>query len=615
MSKIAYMQDKNNNCNFNMALDLLNEGISVVPLDRNMDLYIDDFDNYTTKIAGNKKLKKWWTMKPESNVGLITGEISEIIVVVFNINDGGFKIINNKKLPETFYKSDGVNYYYFFKYPEQIKEVESFKKVDNGLKGMSVKGDNDYIPYLFDEGINKDDLKEMPEWLLDLIQDRSICFNDKNFIPKNIARKILEIEKKKNRPWEYISEHYKFYNYKNGIWKVKNNEYLKSLISGYLEKINIGWDKSNKINEIINAIKRILTEEGKMKKFSIKNNRNLSLINLKNGVLNIENDELEEHDPKHYFTTQFPVEYDSDAEFDLWEEKLKEWVPNKKDRLFLQEFIGYCLTFDVSRHKAVILYGEGSNGKSTFLNVISELFGSKNLSSSSLRRLSENKYEAASLENKLVNICHDIDSIPIKRVGILKNIIHGNGIKIEEKYKKTYESTLPTRLMFSANELPRSIDTTSGWFRSFEIIHFPNEFTPNQKKWDKDLDRKLCNELQGILNWALNGLKRLNKNNHFTISDNMIDNKNKYKYTHCSDAVSLFIQEKIIKDEESKVKTTDLYNQFKLFCKSIDIDEEDIIKKQTFGKKMSDKGYKSKTKYLKSEQSNQRCYIGLKLKK
>ena len=114
-------------------------------------------------------------------------------------------------------------------------------------------------------------------------------------------------------------------------------------------------------------------------------------------MLDWKNKELKSHSPDYYSQFQLPVIYNKGAKCPKWKKTLKEWLPKEKSRMFLQEYIGYCLIPDTSYQKAVILHGTGSNGKSTFLNVINELFGESNLSNIPMHRLS-NRFETANLQ-------------------------------------------------------------------------------------------------------------------------------------------------------------------------------------------------------------------------
>src|SRR5690554_1428396 len=211
-----------------------------------------------------------------------------------------------------------------------------------------------------------------------------------DFLTSPIAREIIDREKENNRLWQYVSDKERFYLYdKKGYWRNQNTNYLKKFIREYLKGYNEKWDTSYRVNEIIEAMKSLLLDPEKDVLFNIGYDPDLRHINLQNGMLDWKTGELKPHEFNYFSQCQLPVEYAPGADCPKWEQALEQWVPEKEARMFLQEFTGYCLILDTSLHKAVILHGNGSNGKSTFLNVLKALFGEENLSSIPLHRLSE----------------------------------------------------------------------------------------------------------------------------------------------------------------------------------------------------------------------------------
>jgi len=248
-------------------------------------------------------------------------------------------------------------------------------------------------------------------------------------------------------------------------------------------------------------------------------------------MYDLDKNKLLKHSPEYYSICQLPIKYDPEADYKKWKATLKEWIPDIKTRMFLQEYIGYGLIPDTSREKAIILIGDGSNGKSTFLEVISRLFGRQNLSNISINRMvgDAGRFEVANLENKLLNIYHDIDPKKIKSSGILKNLISGQPGRKERKYETSEDFRTVTRFIFAANRLPQVIDAKKAWYRRIEIVRFPNTFNSSDGKFDIKLKVKLLAELPGILNWAIEGLHRLLKNDQFTCSDQMEKEMSRYK--------------------------------------------------------------------------------------
>lgn len=387
------------------------------------------------------------------------------------------------------------------------------------------------------------------------------------FLPSLLAERLLQLEEKEGRSWNYVPEREQFFFYRDdqGVWEETDVTYLKKACRGFLRAREPKWDKSSKVKELVSAIKAQLTDRTNRKKFNAGQDPDLGRINLKNGVLDWREEQLFEHNPDDYSLFQIPVEYHPDAGCPRWRQALQEWIPNERTRLFLQEFVGYCLVPDISHHKAVILFGSGRNGKSTFLETLAKLFGEQNLSHIELSRLTE-RFETAHLKDKLVNICSDLDPTFLKRTGIIKTVVAGEPLRGEHKFQPSFDFKPVVRLMFSCNQLPEAKDKSVAWYRRFEFVKFPNEFKPGDESYDRHLKQKLTKEKPGILNWALRGLKRLEKQDEFTGSEALKKAKNEYRYQN--DTVLAFLEEKVEDREGTALPKKFLYRRYKEFCKN-----------------------------------------------
>ena len=386
--------------------------------------------------------------------------------------------------------------------------------------------------------------------------------NDKKpkFFPTPIAKKLLA---KRDYNLAYVTEQDIFYRYRNGVWEPIPDGYVEKSIRTILFETKSSWDRQNKRTEVFEALKDHLTDFSSRIQFDLGRNSNSDLINVKNGMLDWRTGELKPHDKEYYSTCQLSVEYSEEADSSLWNRCLRQWIPDKVTRLFVQEFSGYCLIPDTREHKAVILTGSGSNGKSVFLATLEALFGEDNLTNIPLEKLSE-RFETAKIQNKLVNICADIDPTYIEHTGIIKKIISGDTLRGENKYKPSFDFKSVARLWFSANEIPKSADNTEAWYRRFEIVNFPNRFTGEKR--DTHLVEKLTKPetLSAVLNWGIKGLQRLEKQGEFTVSDDMIETKELYELEN--DSVSAFIDEMIEFPVDNAIPKTWLYERYTDYC-------------------------------------------------
>jgi putative DNA primase/helicase len=237
----------------------------------------------------------------------------------------------------------------------------------------------------------------------------------------------------------------------------------------------------------------------------------------------------------------------------------------------MQEWIGYCLYARYQIHKAMILLGPGANGKSTLINLIDRFLGEQNKTSITLQALCSNRFAAATLDGKLVNLCADIPNKALDQTGMFKMLVGADSIPAERKFKDAYTFKNNAKLMFSTNEIPKTKDDTLAYFRRWVIINCNNYFPP-VKANTRILDY-ICtsNEFSGLLNWALQGLKRLLEKGQF--SDNRTWEQERERYLASSNSALAYIEghvEYSIK-EKDRITKEDLYASYAKYCRENDL--------------------------------------------
>lgn len=203
---------------------------------------------------------------------------------------------------------------------------------------------------------------------------------------------------------------------------------------------------------------------------------------------------------------RLPVKYDPDApcpqEFLDFLDEL--FYPD--DMQMVHEFIGHCLVPSTESQKALAIKGEGGNGKSLFLSVISRLFGNSSTAGKT-EELLTNRFRLSTLENRLLYIDDDLTMSKMADTALLKNIITAMiKLQAERKGKDPYEFTPYARFMCAGNEFPSALyDRTNGFYRRWLFVEC-KPVAPDRKD-NPNLLRQLSDrDLSGILNWALAGL-------------------------------------------------------------------------------------------------------------
>jgi len=94
----------------------------------------------------------------------------------------------------------------------------------------------------------------------------------------------------------------------------------------------------------------------------------------------------------------------------------------------IEEILGWCLLPDRRFEQAVMLTGEGENGKSVFLDLVGYLLGEGNVSNVALQDLEENRFRAAELYGKLANVFADLDARGLQSSSMFKTLTTGDYI-------------------------------------------------------------------------------------------------------------------------------------------------------------------------------------------
>ena len=267
-----------------------------------------------------------------------------------------------------------------------------------------------------------------------------------------------------------------------------------------------------------------------------------------------------EHSPGYLATMGSDVSYRPDAGCPVFEMFLSQVFESGDTVQFVQEWFGYTLYSGHKANSLLIGVGSGANGKSTLFDVLAQLVGLAYVASVPLSNFNS-EFGLEPLIGMKLNLATESDADAFK-TGKLKALTAGEAISVNRKNKPEITMILPTKFVFLVNELPILSDSSLGFERRLLILPFNQTFTPDEQ--DKDLSKKLTAELQGILNWTMAGLQRLMDNNfQFTRSRAM--EQAKESYFGIGNPVERFIKEKVIKEPNNKIESTEFMNAYRLW--------------------------------------------------
>ncbi len=297
-------------------------------------------------------------------------------------------------------------------------------------------------------------------------------------------------------------------------------------------------------------------------------NKDIDLIAVENGILNLKTKEIKEFTPEIKFTFKIPIKYNPEANCERIDKFIKE-VFKPEDIPLAYEIIAYCLWRGMPIHKAFMLLGEGKNGKTTYLNLITNFLGDDNISTRTIQDLVYNQFASSSLYGKLANISDDLPNKTLKQTGHFKMLTGGGVLSYEKKHKDATTFSNYAKLVFAANELPPSEDYSYAYFRRWCIIEFPNVFNGVDCNQNMIKDITTPEELSGLLNKCLIILPELLSRGEFTEGSTKDVEK---EYFRRSDSIAAFVNEMLERDNSGKAMSrSELYNVYVGFCDDFEL--------------------------------------------
>ena len=292
-----------------------------------------------------------------------------------------------------------------------------------------------------------------------------------------------------------------------------------------------------------------------------------NLIAFENGLYNIVDDSFVEFTPEHIITNKIRWKYNPEAYSELADKTLNKIACNDPQiRALLEEAIGYCFYRRNELGKAFILTGDKSNGKSTFLSMVQCLLGDENISSLDLKELGD-RFKTAEMFGKLANIGDDIGDEFIANPAIFKKLVTGERVSAERKGQNPFEFNNYSKLLFSANNIPRIKDKTGAVQRRLTIIPFDARFSADDPDFNPYIKHLLKTDevMEYLINLGIAGLKRVLTNRAFSTSAKV--KKAMDEYEENNNPIIGFFRE--CEDEEFQIEnepTNVVYKRYQEYC-------------------------------------------------
>lgn len=341
--------------------------------------------------------------------------------------------------------------------------------------------------------------------------------------------------------------------YKDGIY-VSGHEEIESVMIKHLPQLNKA--KRNEVMAYLDILIRDNTQT-----------TDASMIAFRNGVYDVVNDVFAPFTYDQIITNKIDWDYNDSAYNELTDKTLNKMACNDPViRDLMEEMIGYCFYRRNELGMFFILTGEKSNGKSTFLDMIKTLLGDKNTSALDLKELSE-RFKTAELFGKLANIGDDIGDEFIPNTGVLKKLVTGDRINVERKGQNPFDFNNYSKLLFSANSIPRmgKGKDSAALLRRMIIIPFDAQFSKDDPDYQPFIKYKLREQssIEFLAQLGLKGLRRILINQQFTESERVKVEIEEYEESN--NPIIAFFEEHEKSDFENE-PTNQIYMKYQEFC-------------------------------------------------
>ena len=296
---------------------------------------------------------------------------------------------------------------------------------------------------------------------------------------------------------------------------------------------------------------------------------NKYLFNLKNGTMNLKTGKLKKHDKEDYITKISDISYKPKAKAEEWESFLKQVIRDQQTINYLQKAIGYTLTGSTEEECLHFLYGNGRNGKTTFIQIIEKLLGdyAKKSQVSILMKKDKSMGQGASNDIARLKGARFVSTTELGQwdrldEGLVKDLTSTDTISGRFLYSEFFDYEPTHKLWLYGNHKPSITGQDEGIWRRIRLVNFPVQIAEEDK--DTKLEGKLEAELEGILSWAIKGCLNWQQEGLYPVAG--IKKATEEYREEMRDSVSLFDEDICVKDKGECITTSDLNEAYLSYC-------------------------------------------------
>lgn len=390
---------------------------------------------------------------------------------------------------------------------------------------------------------------------------------------------------------DIIASNGTFYRYGQGCWQQKDVHEIRTEVLRFYSQYN---PSSQMITGVTNVL-RDLINRGVVDNGMWLNDPNRDCSDymvFENGIVNVGDETLSllPHTNQYFTLNKLPHEFTPTAQCPEWLKFLESvWGDNQELKDQLQEWMGYTLVKDTRYQKMGVFIGKARAGKGTICDIISTMVGTENAMGVSLSDIIKDSTKDSIVQKQLVNIndAHSVNAnISNEVLSTLKAMTGEDDISFHQMYVGSKSAKVTAKFMIQSNNMPEFTDPSGALVARMLVFPFTRSFVGKE---DTGLKDRLHSEIEGITQWAIEGLKRLRRNRKFTEAADGKTEKESIRET--MSPVSTFIKRRCIVDAEGTVVMQNLYNAYKQFMSDRNGREVRVFSYEKFTKFLKDSEY------------------------
>lgn len=421
------------------------------------------------------------------------------------------------------------------------------------------------------------------------------------------AGRLMALEGSQMR---YCHDHNKWYCWDGGRWKADTNGEALRKAAHLAECFQLAAQKSTQTMQRfsiqcgnVNRLEAMLQAATSLSNIDSQQlDANEHLLCIGKSTVELKTATLRKSHPNDWLTRQAAPITDTTQTCPLFLRFLSRIFDNNRELIdYIQRAFGYTMTGSTKEQVFFIAWGDGANGKSTLMNIMSYLLGeyAQTIPIEAITNLSRGNAspELAGIAGARLVTVNESGSVCRLNEGLIKQLTGNDLVYARPLYSQGFYYRPHFKLWLSTNHKPLITGNDNGIWRRVHLIPF-NVRIPNEEM-DRDLYEKLKEEAGGIFQWLCEGA-RLWYANGLQPPNTVLKAVDQYQSE--MDKIDEFFARCILRQPEAMISARSLYLGYQEYCK----EQNFPPKSQTlFGKRVADMG-------IEKVKNSGVYYIGLK---